>query len=78
MKRSRYNFYWWDATTLLPYEAETSYESSLLVQHSGALALSSLHNVFQSLTANTKAIYILLVKHQLENGKNQNYPGSFD
>ncbi|XP_015109849.1 origin recognition complex subunit 2 [Diachasma alloeum] len=75
VKRSRYNFYWWDATTLLPYEAETSYESSLMVQQSGALALSSLHNVFASLTTNAKAIYIILVKHQIENGKSNLYPG---
>ncbi|XP_063990360.1 origin recognition complex subunit 2 [Diachasmimorpha longicaudata] len=75
VKRSRYNFYWWDATTLLPYEAETSYEGSLMVQQSGALALSSLHNVFASLTTNAKAIYIILVKHQIENGKSNLYPG---
>ncbi|XP_011303033.1 origin recognition complex subunit 2 [Fopius arisanus] len=75
VKRSRYNFYWWDATTLLPYEAETSYESSLMVQQSGALALSSLHNVFASLTTNAKAIYIILVKHQIENSTSNLYPG---
>ncbi|KAK0173106.1 hypothetical protein PV328_006349 [Microctonus aethiopoides] len=75
VKRSRYNFYWWDATTLMPYEAETSYESSLLVQRSGALALSSLYNVFASLTTNAKAIYTILVKYQLEYGKNNLYSG---
>ena len=67
VKRARYNFFWTDVTTFLPYEAETSYESSLLVQRSGALALLSLQNVFASLTSNAKAIYILLVKYQLEN-----------
>lgn len=75
VKRSRYNFYWWDATTFLPYEAETSYESSLLVQKSGALALSSLRNVFASLTSNAKDIYKILVKYQIENGKVAHYPG---
>ncbi|XP_057330504.1 origin recognition complex subunit 2 [Microplitis mediator] len=75
VKRAKYNFYWWDTTTLLPYEAETSYESSLLVQRSGALALSSLRNVFASLTSNAKAIYIILVKHQIENSKSNFYPG---
>lgn len=75
VKRAKYNFYWWDTTTLLPYEAETSYESSLLVQRSGALALSSLRNVFASLTSNAKAIYIILVKHQIENAKSNFYPG---
>ncbi|KAH0560842.1 origin recognition complex subunit 2 [Cotesia glomerata] len=75
VKRARYNFYWWDTTTLLPYEAETSYESSLLVQRSGALALSSLRNVFASLTTNAKAIYTILVKYQIENAKNTFYHG---
>ncbi|XP_012283961.1 origin recognition complex subunit 2 isoform X2 [Orussus abietinus] len=75
VKRSRYNFYWWDVTTFLPYEAETSYEGSLLVQQNEVLALSSLRNVFLSLTSNARAIYIILVKYQLENGYNSNYPG---
>lgn len=74
VKRARYNFFWMDATTFLPYEAETSYESSLLVQKSGALALLSLQNVFASLTANAKSIYIILVKFQLENN-GHNYNG---
>ncbi|OXU28269.1 hypothetical protein TSAR_010960 [Trichomalopsis sarcophagae] len=67
VKRTRYNFYWVNATTFMPYEAETSYESSLLVQKSGTLALLSLQNVFASLTKNAKDIYILLVKYQLAN-----------
>ncbi|KAF7995731.1 hypothetical protein HCN44_006838 [Aphidius gifuensis] len=75
VKKSRYNFYWWDATTFVPYEAETMYESSLLVQQNGALALSSLHNVFASLTKNAKAIYTILVKYQIENGKGNHYSG---
>ncbi|XP_058791170.1 origin recognition complex subunit 2 [Phymastichus coffea] len=74
VKRARYNFYWVDATTFLPYEAETSYESSLLVQKSGALALLSLQNVFASLTSNAKSIYKLLVEYQLKNG-GTNYTG---
>ncbi|XP_014469777.1 PREDICTED: origin recognition complex subunit 2 [Dinoponera quadriceps] len=74
IKRAKFNFYWWDATTFLPYQAETSYESSLLVQQSGALALSSLQNVFLSLTSNARTIYILLVKHQLSH-TGGNYAG---
>lgn len=73
-KRSKFNFFWWDTTTYLPYQEETSYEGSLLVQQSGALALSSLHNVFHSLTTNAKSIYILLAKYQLSN-YNPNYTG---
>ncbi|XP_033324873.2 origin recognition complex subunit 2 isoform X1 [Megalopta genalis] len=75
VKRSRFNFFWWDATTFLPYQEETSYESSLLVQQSGALALSSLQNVFLSLTSNAKSIYILLAKNQLNNSSNATFTG---
>ncbi|GAB1869212.1 Origin recognition complex subunit 2 [Camponotus japonicus] len=67
IKRAKFNFYWWDATTFLPYQAETAFESSLLVQQSGGLALSSLQNVFLSLTSNARAIYLILVKYQLNN-----------
>ncbi|XP_066598711.1 origin recognition complex subunit 2-like isoform X2 [Prorops nasuta] len=75
IKRWQLRFYWWDASTLLPYETEISYESSLLVQKNGALALSSLYNVFRSLTSNAKSIYIILAKFQLENDNNKNYMG---
>ncbi|KAI4482701.1 hypothetical protein M0804_008554 [Polistes exclamans] len=74
-KHSKYNFYWWDTTTLLPYEAETSYESSLLIQHSGTLALSSLINVYLSLTSNARAMYNLLIQHQLDNNNNSDFSG---
>ncbi|XP_043517748.1 origin recognition complex subunit 2 isoform X2 [Frieseomelitta varia] len=74
-KHSKFNFFWWDTTTFLSYQEETSYESSLLVQQSGALALSSLHNVFLSLTSNAKSIYILLAKNQLNNCNNANFTG---
>ncbi|XP_046741225.1 origin recognition complex subunit 2 [Diprion similis] len=75
VKHSRYNFCWWDVTTMLPYDAETSFESSIMVQRSGALALSSLLNVFLSLTSNARAIYVLLIKHQLEHATSDTYPG---
>lgn len=75
VKRSKFNFCWWDTTTFLPYCEETSYESSLLVQQSGALALSSLHNVFLSLTSNAKSIYVLLAQNQLSNNANANFSG---
>ncbi|XP_076300972.1 LOW QUALITY PROTEIN: origin recognition complex subunit 2-like [Lasioglossum baleicum] len=75
IKRSRFNFFWWDTSTLLSYQEETSYESSLLVQQSGALALSSLQNVFLSLTSNAKSIYILLAKYQLSNSGTATFAG---
>ena len=75
IKRSKFNFFWWDTTTFLSYQEETSYESSLLVQQSGSLALSSLHNVFLSLTSNAKSIYVVLAKYQLSNSSNVNFTG---
>lgn len=71
---AKFNFYWWDATTFLPYQAETANEDSLLVQQSGAFALSSLKNVFLSLTSNTRAIYLILVRYQLDNNS-KNFRG---
>lgn len=74
-KLSKLNFLWWDVTSYLPYLDETAFENSLLVQKSGNLALSSLKNVFLSLTSNSKGIYLKIVEYQLEHGKNQYYQG---
>ncbi|XP_008195282.1 origin recognition complex subunit 2 [Tribolium castaneum] len=74
-KISKFNFTWWDVTTFQRYIDETSFESSMLVQRTGNLALSSLRNVFLSLTSNSKGIYLILVKYQIENGKKQYYQG---
>lgn len=46
-----------------------------MVQNSGALELSSMKSVFQSLTSNARKIYILVVKNQLKNTGNSNYQG---
>jgi origin recognition complex subunit 2 len=75
-KLSKFNFTWWDVTTFHPYIDETSFESSMMVQRTGTLALSSLRNVFLSLTSNSKGIYLILVKYQIENGKKQYYQGN--
>lgn len=72
---SKFNFTWWDVTSFLPYSDETSFESSMMVQRTSNLALSSLRNVFLSLTTNSKGIYMIIVKHQLKNGNNQYYQG---
>lgn len=74
-KLSKLNFLWFDVTSYLPYVDETAFENSLLVQKSGTLALSSLKNVFLSLTTNSKGIYMKIVDYQLEHGKNQYYQG---
>nr|CAD7428130.1 unnamed protein product [Timema monikensis] len=74
-KLSRFNFLWWDVTSLLPYTSETSFETSMLVQHSGAVALASLRNVFQSLTSNARQIFLIVAKYQLNNKSNSSYTG---
>ena len=76
-KRSKFNFVWYEATTFLPYTEETLNENSLMMQYSGgnsglgqsgggALALSSLSRVFESLTPNAKEIYLTIVRYQME------------
>uniref|UniRef100_A0A336K9E3 Origin recognition complex subunit 2 n=1 Tax=Culicoides sonorensis TaxID=179676 RepID=A0A336K9E3_CULSO len=74
-KLTNYNFIWWDCTTMLPYKDETAYENSMLVQNSGALALSSMKNVFLSLTSNGRGIYMIIVQSQINNKGNPNYQG---
>ncbi|XP_017780147.1 PREDICTED: origin recognition complex subunit 2 [Nicrophorus vespilloides] len=74
-KLSKFNFVWWDCTSFLPYTDETSFESSMMVQRTGNLALSSLRNVFLSLTSNAKGIYKLILKYQLDHNTSQYYQG---
>ncbi|XP_022825146.1 origin recognition complex subunit 2 isoform X1 [Spodoptera litura] len=73
-KLSKFKFTWWDVTTFVPYSEETSYENSLMSHRSGALQLSSLKSVYQSLTTNAKGIFKIIIEYQLENQK-QNYQG---
>ncbi|KAF4082973.1 hypothetical protein AMELA_G00134730 [Ameiurus melas] len=70
-----FNWLWYETTTFLPYTEETSYENSLLVQQTGALALSSLTHVLRSLTPNARGIFRLLAEFQLENKDNPSYTG---
>ncbi|ROL43735.1 Origin recognition complex subunit 2 [Anabarilius grahami] len=74
-KMSMFNWLWYETTTYLPYAEETSYENSLLVQQTGALALSSLTHVLRSLTPNARGIFRLLAEFQLENKDNPAYTG---
>uniref|UniRef100_A0A3Q3JP51 Origin recognition complex subunit 2 n=1 Tax=Monopterus albus TaxID=43700 RepID=A0A3Q3JP51_MONAL len=74
-KLSQFNWLWWECVTFQHYAEETSYENSLLVQQTGALALSSLTHVLRSLTPNARGIFKLLVKFQLENKDNPSYTG---
>uniref|UniRef100_A0A8C5BZK9 Origin recognition complex subunit 2 n=1 Tax=Gadus morhua TaxID=8049 RepID=A0A8C5BZK9_GADMO len=74
-KQSQFNWLWWECVTYQRYVEETSYENSLLVQQTGALALSSLTHVLRSLTSNARGIFKLLVEFQLENRDNPSYIG---
>ncbi|KAM6948849.1 origin recognition complex subunit 2 [Aplochiton taeniatus] len=74
-KQSQFNWLWWECVTFHRYSEETSYENSLLVQQTGALALSSLTHVLRSLTANARGIFRLLVEFQLKNKDNPSYTG---
>ncbi|CAH1399970.1 unnamed protein product [Nezara viridula] len=73
-KLSAFNFIWEDCTNYGPYLDETSYEGSLMVNWSGGLALSSLKNVFSSLTVNSRKVFKILLNHQLEH-KSGKYSG---
>ncbi|KAI4809544.1 hypothetical protein KUCAC02_018419 [Chaenocephalus aceratus] len=61
-KQSQFNWLWWECVSFQHYTEETSYENSLLVQQTGALALSSLTHVLRSLTPNARGIFKLLVE----------------
>ncbi|XP_077581281.1 origin recognition complex subunit 2 [Stigmatopora nigra] len=74
-KQSQFNWVWWECVTFKHYTEETSYENSLLVRQTGALALSSLTHVLRSLTPNARGIFKLLMKFQLENKDNPSYAG---
>ncbi|KAL3836298.1 hypothetical protein ACJMK2_021735 [Sinanodonta woodiana] len=74
-KCSHFNWLWFNVTTFSSYTEETSYENSILVQQSGALALSSLIHVMKSLTPNAQGIFLLLAKYQLKNKDISTYPG---
>ncbi|XP_053328240.1 origin recognition complex subunit 2 [Spea bombifrons] len=74
-KQSLYNWLWYETTTYSSYAEETSYENSLLVKHSGALALSSLTHVLRSLTPNARGIFRLLAEYQLANKDNPSFSG---
>lgn len=72
-----FNFVWYDCTTMMPYKNETAFENSVFFQSSGELDLAAMNNVFRSLTANARGIYMILVKHQLTNDKDLNYQGTY-
>lgn len=72
---SNYNFVWYDCTTMAPYTYETAFENSVFLQNSGELNLAAMNNVFQSLTLNSRGIYMVLVEAHMKSRKDANYQG---
>merc|ERR1719365_287599 len=60
---SKFNFIWGDSTNFLPYTEETLNENSIFAQQ---MALNSLARVFETLTPNAKAIYVIIAKFQIK------------
>lgn len=60
----------------MPYTEETSYENSIMAHQSGALQLSSLRSVYQSLTSNARGIFKIIIEFQLEKKKQTHYQGN--
>jgi len=70
LKASRYNFLWHDATTFVPLRIELSFETSTFLSGgtnatSSVGGLSGIKNVLNNLTTNARALYLLLLQHQL-------------
>jgi origin recognition complex subunit 2 len=83
LKASRYNFLWHDATTFVPLRKELSFEVSTYL--SGGISatssvggLSGIKNVLNNLTSNSRALYLLLLQHQLPLHTDGSNPGGHD
>ncbi|XP_059171024.1 origin recognition complex subunit 2-like [Physella acuta] len=74
-KYCHFRWLWYETATFQHYDAENSYENSLMVQQSGSLAMSSLVHVMRSLTPNARQVFLLLAEYQLEMGQTTNYSG---
>lgn len=72
---SHFKWVWFDTTTFEPYVLETSYENTLLRDQSSHLLLSSLLHVYNSLTPNSRGIFLILAKHQKEEQKKSSNSG---
>ena len=58
------------------YCDEASLDDSVLTSGSGLPVLSSLRNIFLSLTFNSKQIFLIIAKYQISN-VSKNYEGKF-
>ena len=68
----QFNYIWVDSTNFLPYTEETLNENSIFARQGACLgnaqqmALNSLARVFETLTPNAKAIYVIIAKFQIK------------
>ncbi|UYV68509.1 ORC2, partial [Cordylochernes scorpioides] len=78
VKLGRLRWVWTNVTDPTSrYLGETAYEDSQQATTGSRLALSSLTHVFSSLPSNTRKIFLILVRHQLEqlSSKHRSYLG---
>lgn len=61
-----FNWIWYDSTTFMNYQDEVLYEGNVMLQKAGQLTLSSLRNVFNALTHNSREVFLIILKNQLE------------
>ena len=83
LKASRYNFLWHDCTTFVPLRSELSYEETTFLgggtnATSSVGGLAGIKNVLNNLTSNARALYKLLLEHQLPLQPENNEPAGSD
>ena len=83
LKSSRYNFLWHDATTFTPYRTELSFDTTTFLSGgtsatSSVGGLAGIKAVLTNLTTNARALYKLLLQHQLPLHGESNEPGTQD
>ena len=81
LKSSHYNFLWHDATTFQPYRTELSFDPTTFLSGgtsatSSVGGLAGIKAVLTNLTTNARALYKLLLQHQLPLHGDSNEPGT--
>src|SRR6202022_3566477 len=80
---SRYNFLWHNCTTFVPLRTELSFEATTYLgggtsATSSVGGLAGIKNVLNNLTSNARALYLLLLQHQLPLHPESNDPAGQD
>ncbi|KAJ1910015.1 Origin recognition complex subunit 2 [Tieghemiomyces parasiticus] len=68
VRLAQYRWVWHDLTTFEPYTTETSFETSLMVQHQEVSA-TGIRYVLASLTSNAKGVFKVLADYQMACGR---------